>query len=77
MNINRKKNSFLITAIGTGLTLALQIVCPQILQAQGDTPKYEVDPSWPRPLPDRWVTGSIGGICVDNQDHVFVLIGTI
>jgi hypothetical protein len=47
MNINRKRNSFLITAMGTGLVLALQIVCPPRLQAQGDTPKYEVDPSWP------------------------------
>lgn len=73
MNINRTRNSFLMTVMCTGLTLALQIVCPQRLQAQGDTPKYEVDPSWPRPLPDRWVTGSIGGICVDNQDHVFLL----
>ena len=73
MNINRKRNSFLITAMGTGLVLALQIVCCQRVQAQGDTPKYEVDPSWPRPLPDRWVTGSIGGVCVDNQDHVFLL----
>src|SRR6202162_5605988 len=71
--MNRKTISFLITAMGTGLVLALQIVCCQRVQAQGDTPKYEVDPSWPRPLPDRWVTGSIGGVCVDNQDHVFLL----
>jgi hypothetical protein len=73
MNINRKRNSFLMAVGCTGLTLVLQIVCPQRLQAQVGTPKYEVDPSWPRPLPDKWVTGSIGGICVDNQDHVFLL----
>ena len=35
--------------------------------------KYEVDPSWPKPLPNLWVTGGIGGICVDASDHVFVL----
>jgi len=70
MNVSKKRNSFLI-ALGTVLALALQIVCPQRLQAQVDTPKYVVDPSWPRPLPERWITGSIGGVCVDNQDHVF------
>ena len=73
MNINRKRNSFLMTVVCTALTLVLQIICSQTLQAQGGTPKYEVDPSWPRPLPDKWVTGSIGGICVDNQDHVLLL----
>jgi hypothetical protein len=42
-------------------------------QAQGGVPKYEVDLSWPKPLPDRWVLGGLGGVCVDAQDHVFVL----
>jgi len=36
-------------------------------------PKFEVDPFWPKPLPDLWVTGEVGGTCVDKQDHVFVL----
>ena len=34
-------------------------------------PTYEVDPFWPKPLPDRWVTGEVGGVCVDEQGHVF------
>jgi DNA-binding beta-propeller fold protein YncE len=36
-------------------------------------PKFEVDPFWPKQLPDNWVTGEIGGVCVDAQDHVFIL----
>ena len=39
--------------------------------AESNVPRFIVDPYWPKPLPDRWVTGSVGGICVDNQDHVF------
>ena len=35
--------------------------------------QFEVDPSWPKPLPERWVTGELGGVCVDAKDHVFVL----
>jgi DNA-binding beta-propeller fold protein YncE len=32
-----------------------------------------VDPFWPKPLPDRWVTGEVAGTCVDSQDHVFTV----
>jgi DNA-binding beta-propeller fold protein YncE len=37
------------------------------------TPKYEVDPFWPKPLPNKWITGDIGGVCVDSKDHVFIV----
>ncbi len=36
-------------------------------------PQFEVDPFWPKPLPERWVTGELGGVCVDANDHIFVL----
>jgi DNA-binding beta-propeller fold protein YncE len=38
-----------------------------------DPPKFQVDPSWPKPLPNRWVTGEVAGTCVDSQDHVFIV----
>jgi DNA-binding beta-propeller fold protein YncE len=41
--------------------------------AQSHVPRYEVDASWPRPFPDRWVLGGLGGVCVDARDHVFIL----
>lgn len=37
----------------------------------GQIPRYVVDPWWPKPLPKRWVTGAVGGICIDHNDHVF------
>jgi hypothetical protein len=36
-----------------------------------DVPRFVVDPFWPKPLPNRWVTGEVGGICVDSNDHIF------
>jgi hypothetical protein len=39
--------------------------------ADSDVPRFVVDPYWPKPLPDRWVTGAVGGVCVDWQDHIF------
>ena len=41
--------------------------------AQSAAPRYEVDRAWPKPLPDKWVIGGLGGLCVDAQDHVFLL----
>ncbi len=32
-----------------------------------------MDASWPQALPDKWVFGELGGVCIDAQDHVFVL----
>jgi len=42
-------------------------------EAQTRAPRYEVDANWPKPLPNRWVLGGLGGLCVDRQDHVFIL----
>src|ERR1700674_2187748 len=41
--------------------------------AQSAAPRYEVDVTFPKPLPDRWVTGGFGGHCIDAQDHVLLL----
>ena len=55
------------------LAVASGIFIPLPLRAQSGAPRYEVDTTWPKPLPDRWVIGGLGGLCVDNQDHVFIL----
>jgi len=70
-----KKNpiSPILAAAGAGLFIAIALSGAPPLYAQANAPKFEVDPYWPKPLPERWITGSIGGVCVDAQDHVFVL----
>ena len=35
-------------------------------------PLFEPDPLWSQALPNKWVTGAIGGIAVDSHDHVWV-----
>src|ERR1700676_1236419 len=66
------KSSVLFALTCAALGILLGIFCPP-LQAQSGVPKYEFDPTWPKPLPNHWVTGMIGGVCIDHQDHVFVL----
>src|SRR5438132_11019094 len=53
--------------------IAARMFCPPSLWAQGGAPRYEADLNWPKPLPDRWVLGGLGGVCVDAQDHVLIL----
>jgi len=70
----KNKLSFvLIATASAGLAIALGTLCSLPLQAQGKAPHYEVDPSWPKPLPNLWVTGGIGAVCVDSRDHVFIV----
>lgn len=38
----------------------------------GGVPVFRVDPSWPRQLPNNWILGSVTGVFVDAQDHVWV-----
>src|SRR5215207_10029265 len=34
------------------------------------TQKFEIDPYWPKPLPDKWIIGRTGSICADAHDHL-------
>ncbi len=38
-----------------------------------EAPMFEVDPLWPKPLPNHWVLGSAVGVGVDSRDHVFIV----
>ena len=43
-------------------------------QAQGkEAPMFEVDPFWPKPLPNHWILGSTIGIGVDSRDHIYII----
>ena len=73
-----KKNTVIGAALLTALValgagqLALERV---IASEEGDVeaPVFEVDPFWPKPLPNHWVIGSTIGITIDSRDHVFVI----
>jgi len=44
------------------------------LGAQTQTaPKYKVDATWPKPLPNKWKMGGVTGLAVDKDDNVWVL----
>src|SRR5436190_9524237 len=43
-----------------------------IMQTTPRAPRYEVDPFWPKPLPNHWIIGAVAGIAVDRHDHVWI-----
>ncbi|OLC38526.1 MAG: hypothetical protein AUG08_11225 [Acidobacteria bacterium 13_1_20CM_2_55_15] len=36
-------------------------------------PRFEVDPLWPKPLPNHWLLGQTIGVSVDDKDHIWVI----
>src|SRR5437879_10521233 len=38
-----------------------------------EAPMFEVDPMWPKPLPNHWLLGMTIGVSVDAQDHVWII----
>ncbi len=39
----------------------------------GTVPAFEVDPFWPRTLPNHWILGQVAGVAVDARDHVWIV----
>jgi len=38
-----------------------------------EAPMFEVDPFWPKPLPNHWILGATIGIGVDSRDHIYII----
>ncbi|TMB12053.1 MAG: hypothetical protein E6J66_07175 [Deltaproteobacteria bacterium] len=62
-------------ALGAAVIGALGLWTPTqaVARSNNPAPKYKVDMLWPKPLPERWVTGEVAGTCVDANDHVFTV----
>ena len=65
-------------ALGAALVILVgaQLVLHRSVEAQDrnvEAPRFEVDPLWPKPLPNHWVLGMTIGAWVDDQDHVWII----
>jgi hypothetical protein len=57
-----------MAALGTGQLLLQKAI------AQGkEAPRFEVDPFWPKPMPNNWVLGQAIGVAVDSRDHIWIV----
>ena len=65
-----------VTVIVSGAAVvALLVAVGAVVVAQTgpDPPRFEVDPFWPKALPNKWLMGQAAGVAVDRQDHVWVV----
>ncbi len=74
---NQKRNLYLAVALvlllavlGIGQSLLEKMTAAQ---SKAVAPRFEVDPLWPKPLPNHWLLGSTIGVSVDAQDHVWIV----
>jgi DNA-binding beta-propeller fold protein YncE len=74
--MNRK----LVTGLAfTGLAVALgagSVVMEKksrVEAAAVQAPMFEVDPLWPKPLPNHWLMGMTIGVSVDAQDNIWII----
>src|SRR5579871_5590820 len=61
----------LIVTLGIGS----EIIQRRAAAADGavTAPRFEVDPMWPKPLPNHWVIGSAIGVTVDSNEHIWII----
>ena len=62
----------LLTTLAVGQAMLEKTAAAQTKGAV-QAPRFEVDPLWPKPLPNHWVLGSAIGVWVDVDDHVWII----
>ena len=66
----------LLITLLTVLAFGSQLLERRATAAAADTPtapRFEVDPLWPKPLPNHWIIGQTIGVSVDARDHVWII----
>ena len=59
-----------IAILGTASALMRRAV---VHAATVQAPRFEVDPFWPKPLPNHWLMGQTIGVSVDASDHIWII----
>jgi hypothetical protein len=72
-----QRRKIVLGGILLGLTAALAVGQSKLQAAAAsrmvDAPYFEVDPLWPKPLPNHWILGMTIGVGIDSRDHVFIV----
>jgi hypothetical protein len=62
----------LLGALGVGQAVLERTAAAQAKGAV-QAPRFEVDPLWPKPLPNHWILGSAIGVAVDADEHIWII----
>jgi len=73
----KRKLSVVAIVLGTVFVLGSSSLVLEkraaVQAAAVQAPMFEVDPLWPKPLPNHWLIGQTIGVSVDAQDHVWII----
>src|SRR5712671_6844918 len=61
----------LVAALGIGSVLLKKRAAVEAAGVQA--PMFEVDPMWPKPLPNHWVQGMTIGVSADADDNIWII----
>jgi DNA-binding beta-propeller fold protein YncE len=56
-----------------GAVVRRKMLEKHVLVSKSMVPRFEVDPFWPKPLPNHWVLGQTIGVSADAQDHIWII----
>src|SRR5258708_22131604 len=59
-----------VIALGAGVAMLQQAATAQ--ERMVEAPIFEVDPLWPKPLPNEALLGQTIGISIDDEDNVWI-----
>jgi hypothetical protein len=75
-----RQHGRLVLILAVTLTFGILVACQVAEQQQQssaaggvEAPYFDVDPLWPKPLPNHWLLGSTIGVSVDERDHVWII----
>ena len=57
----------------SGISAAAATATARPVAPVATAPRFEIDPAWPRPLPEGWIAGQLACVYVDHNDHVLVV----
>ena len=58
---------------GAAIAFAFVMSLTTGIAKAADVPRFEVDASWPKPLPNNWILGQVGGITTDKDGHIWLI----
>src|SRR5471030_435057 len=62
-----------VTLVALGCGQALLQTRADAPGAMVEAPRFEVDPLWPKPLPNHWLLGMTIGVWVDDHDNIWII----
>jgi hypothetical protein len=74
MNRSLRGTAALVVCLSIGgLIGGCSTSAKRVAAGAAGSPQFQVDATWPKPLPNHWLIGQVSGVATDVDDHIWVL----